>query len=119
MTTEEYKENPVIFDAGISISSFEHYGLGRYGDPLDPNGDMKAMLEMKDIIKKGGLLFLAVPIGHDNIVYNVHRIYGRKRFFRLIENWKLIESFGFKETMLDKKSGLHPVYQPVFVLENI
>ncbi len=31
------------FDMALSISSFDHDGLGRYGDPLDPVGDLKAM----------------------------------------------------------------------------
>ena len=29
MTIAEYDENPMQFDAAISISSFEHDGLGR------------------------------------------------------------------------------------------
>lgn len=38
--------NPARLSAGrqvVSYSSVEHAGLGRYGDPLDPDGDLKAM----------------------------------------------------------------------------
>ena len=38
------------FDACLSISSFEHDGLGRYGDPLNPNGDLEAMKKIKQIL---------------------------------------------------------------------
>jgi len=66
-TYEKYFEAPFLCDVGISISSFEHDGLGRYGDPIDPFGDFKAMLTASKIIKPGGLLFLAVPVGRDRI----------------------------------------------------
>lgn len=53
----------------------EHVGLGRYGDPLDPKGDIKAMNELKRVIAKGGYLLFVVPMGKPNIEYNSHRIY--------------------------------------------
>jgi hypothetical protein len=62
MTIAQYDENPKQFDAAISISSFEHDGLGRYGDPLRPDGDVQMMSKMKCIVKDGGILYLSVPI---------------------------------------------------------
>jgi hypothetical protein len=47
MTIEQWEHERTLFDAGFSISSFEHDGLGMYGDPLDPDGDLKAMRKMK------------------------------------------------------------------------
>jgi SAM-dependent methyltransferase len=106
------------FDVGISISSFEHDGLGRYGDPLNPNGDLRAMKEMKKILKQDGLLFLAVPTGLDKIVWNAHRIYGNKRLKLLMEGWEPVGTVGFDENMLftDTKEG--GAYQPIIVLRN-
>ena len=46
------------FDVCFSISSFEHDGLGRYGDPLNPNGDLEAMEKAKKYVKKGSALYL-------------------------------------------------------------
>lgn len=54
----------------------EHVGLGRYGDPIDYEGDLLAMRELKRIVAPGGSLLFVVPIGHPRIVYNAHRIYG-------------------------------------------
>jgi len=53
----------------------EHIGLGRYGDPLDPNGDRKAMSELCRVIKPGGQLLFVVPVGKPAIRFNAHRIY--------------------------------------------
>ena len=115
MTNEQYKRNPVKFDAAFSISSFEHMGLGRYGDPLDPLGDLKSMQETKSIVKRDGILFLSVPIGMDTVVWNAHRIYGRVRLPQLLEGWDILQTFGFNEGLFDKP---HSYVQPIFVLKN-
>ena len=39
-----------VIDVGLSISSFEHDGLGRYGDPLNPNGDLETMKSISILI---------------------------------------------------------------------
>jgi len=130
-TVEEYYSNPrlghrpIVCDSGISISSFEHDGLGKYGDPLDPDGDVKAMTRMKETIKPGGLLYLAVPIGKDRIDWNAHRVYGGHRLPVLLEGWELIDSFGFDEKLFDMIPGDSREERPsygykhaLFVLKN-
>lgn len=109
-----------IFDIGWSISSFEHDGLGRYGDPLNGNGDLDAMKKAKSIIKKDGLLFLSVPIGKDKIYFNAHRIYGEKRFPYLIDGWETVKTFGFEKNSFNRESnGTNGTpYQPIIILKN-
>jgi len=109
ITVAEFKRSPRQFDAALSISSFEHDGLGRYGDPLNPDGDLEAMRFLKTVIKTKGLLFLAVPVGSDEIVWNAHRIYGPLRLPKLLAGWKVLGRFPRKKQCED---------QPVFVLEN-
>jgi len=53
----------------------EHVGLGRYGDPLDPEGDLKAMRELQRVLAPGGDLLFVVPVGKPRVMYNAHRIY--------------------------------------------
>lgn len=53
----------------------EHIGLGRYGDPLDPDGDLKAIAELKRVLARGGSLLFVTPVGVPRIQYNAHRIY--------------------------------------------
>lgn len=53
----------------------EHIGLGRYGDPLDPNADLKAMSELQRVLSVGGDLLFVVPLGRPRVVFNAHRIY--------------------------------------------
>lgn len=116
ITPEEYDKNPVRFDAALSISSFEHDGLGRFGDPLNPEGDLEAMKKMKKMLKPGGILFLAVPVGKDAVLWNANRVYGKLRLPLLLEGWKTRETFGFEEAQLERvKNGP----EPLFVLENL
>ena len=53
----------------------EHIGLGRYGDNPDPDGDLKAIAELKRVLAPGGSLLFVVPIGKAKILFNAHRIY--------------------------------------------
>lgn len=115
MTVKEYQEKPIKFDILLSISSIEHDGLGRYGDPLDPFGDIRAIREMKEMLVPDGMLFLSVPVGQDALYWNAHRQYGPLRLPLLLSQWKLIESSGFSESnFLDEGYRGH---QPVFVLK--
>jgi SAM-dependent methyltransferase len=53
----------------------EHIGLGRYGEPIDPDGDLKAMTELKRVLAPGGCLLFVTPVGKPKIDFNQHRIY--------------------------------------------
>jgi SAM-dependent methyltransferase len=53
----------------------EHVGLGRYGDPIDPKGDLKAIAELKRVVKPGGWLRFVVPVGQARIRFNANRVY--------------------------------------------
>jgi hypothetical protein len=118
-TVEEYNKNPIKFNFAFSISSFEHDGLGRYGDPINFNGDILAMQNVKqNILNKDGILFLAVPVGIDKVIWNAHRIYGQKRLNLLFDGFELLDVYGFSEDDLKYDTGINVVKQPVFVLKN-
>jgi len=57
----------------------EHVGLGRYGDPVDPRGDLKAIAELSRVVAPGGTLLFVVPVGRPKIVFNAHRIYAYRQ----------------------------------------
>eukprot|EP01033_Poteriospumella_lacustris_P006410 gene6410-4609_t len=75
-------------DVAFSFSSIEHDGLGRYGDPINPFGDLETMARLHCLLPPGGLLLLGVPTGSvDFVVWNAHRIYGRHRLRLLLQDW--------------------------------
>ena len=62
-------------DSLSCLHVIEHIGLGRYGDPLDPNGSIKAALELQRVVADGGSLYLSVPVGRERICFNAHRVF--------------------------------------------
>lgn len=116
LTPDTFAQTPRKFDVVLSISSIEHDGLGRYGDPINPVGDLHAMKNFTDLLKPDGSLILAVPMGSDAIVWNAHRIYGKLRFPMLLQGWQVVDSFGFREELYEGKLGRWDI-QPVWVLK--
>jgi SAM-dependent methyltransferase len=53
----------------------EHVGLGRYGDEIDPDGDLKACGQLTRVLAPGGSLLFVVPVGQPRVVFNAHRVY--------------------------------------------
>jgi hypothetical protein len=58
------------------MHTIEHIGLGRYGDPIEPEGDIKAINELKRVTAVNGDILFVVPVGKPRIQFNAHRIYG-------------------------------------------
>jgi len=74
------------------MHTVEHIGLGRYGDPLDPDGDLKAIAELKRVLAFGGNLLFVVPIGgKPKIMFNAHRIYSYRQIIEYFNDLELIE----------------------------
>ncbi|WP_373032460.1 DUF268 domain-containing protein [Sulfurovum sp.] len=69
----------------------EHIGLGRYGDPIDINGDLKAISELKRVLSRKGSLLFVVPIGLPKIMFNAHRIYSYDQICSYFEEFELME----------------------------
>ncbi|CAG2214758.1 unnamed protein product [Mytilus edulis] len=79
-----------LFDAVVSFSSIEHSGLGRYGDSLNPWGDLIVVARALCVTKTNGSLVLGVlyDLNRDYITFNAHRCYGKKRYPYLTTNWR-------------------------------
>jgi SAM-dependent methyltransferase len=74
------------------MHTVEHIGLGRYGDPLDPDGDLKAIAELKRVLAVDGNLLFVVPIGGSaKIMFNAHRIYTYSQIVEYFSDLQLVE----------------------------
>jgi len=70
----------------------EHIGLGRYGDSLDYDGDLKAISELKRVVAPSGTLLFVVPVGGKPIIkFNAHRIYTYHQVVGMFEGFHLKE----------------------------
>lgn len=71
------------------MHTIEHIGLGRYGDPIDGDGDLKAITELKRVVKPGGNLLFVVPVGKPVVIFNAHRIYDANAVVALFKGFSL------------------------------
>lgn len=74
-----------------SLHAIEHFGLGRYGDPIDPLGYKKAIDEIKRVVKIGGNIYFSVPIGKQRLEFNGQRVFNPLYVLELFKEVKLIE----------------------------
>ena len=113
-----FEKNENEYDAIVTFSSIEHSGLGRYGDPLDPDGDLKTMDVIHKNLKKNGILIWGAPLGADALVWNCHRIYGKIRLPILFKKFTEIEWLRWeKEEIFKHKVSKDASKQPVIILK--
>jgi len=103
--TTEHADLTQLHFASSSVASLscmhtiEHIGLGRYGDPIDPDGDVKACSELARVLALGGQLIFVTPVGKKaTIQFNAHRIYTYEQVLKLFPTLRLKEFSYVPET---------------------
>jgi hypothetical protein len=141
VTPSTFSLSPPSFDVVIAVAAVDHDGLGRYGDPLAPDGDLLTMDWLKGLVKtkgmrererrerrekegkkggkgkvEGGVLILTAPIGPDLVVWNLERRYGKVRLPLLLEGWEVKGRFGYIEEKLTQEANYRQRFEPAWVL---
>lgn len=80
-------------DSLSTLHVFEHIGLGRYGDDIDPDGYVRAAKELERVVAPGGILYLSVPVGKERLCYDAHRIFHPQTIVDLFPKMKLNEFY--------------------------
>ena len=117
------KTRNTMYDVVLSISSFDHDGLGRYGDPIAPDGDLLSMQQLltASFFTDTTKLILTMPVGEDLLAWNLMRIYGKIRLPMLLRGYHVLERYGYDSNKAEAKFGgnhnFRQSYEPVFVLE--
>lgn len=74
-----------------ALCSLEHFGLGRYGDKIDPDACYKCFDAIGRKMKKNGNVYLSVPIGREHIEFNAHRVFYASTIADSFPQFNLIE----------------------------
>ncbi len=85
---------PVADGSILSVSCLhvaEHIGLGRYGDPIDPDGTAKTLRELARILAPGGQLLYSMPIGRERTCFNSQRIWDPRHPPQVVGGLRLLE----------------------------
>jgi hypothetical protein len=86
----------------------------RYGDNLNPWGDLIAMARAWCVTKPGGKAVVGVPTGPDQIVFNSYKVYGHIMYPHLFANWKQTYTDIDFTKYVDECTHC---YQPLVILE--
>lgn len=74
------------------LHTIEHFGLGRYGDAIDPEGHLKGLAQLKKMVMPSGLLYLSTPIGPQRIEFNAHRIFAPETVLSWFDDgWEIVK----------------------------
>ncbi len=74
-----------------SIHALEHFGLGRYGDPLDPLGHLRGLDALAGTVLPGGHLYVGYPVGRPRVEFNGHRIIDPMLAVERLAGFELVE----------------------------
>lgn len=101
--------NPANIEKSDFVSclhAIEHFGLGRYTDPIDVNGHLAGIKNLVDLVKEGGTLYISFPIGKsDEVQYNAHRVFHPQSILKIPEIDKNMRLTRFD--FVDDRGDLH------------
>jgi SAM-dependent methyltransferase len=69
-------------DSISCLHAIEHFGLGRYGDPIDVNGYKVGLKNMAALLQDNGTFYLSTPIGVGRVEFNANRVFDPRIILR-------------------------------------
>ncbi len=90
-------------DSLSCLHALEHFGLGRYGDPVDYDGYLRGLDNLTRLLRGGGKLYLSVPIGPQRIEFNAHRVFSVAHVLECTQPWFALDRFSY----VDDRGDLH------------
>lgn len=90
-------------DSISSLHVLEHFGLGRYGEPIKYDGYLYGLDNIYKVLKRGGKFYFSVPIGLQRIEFNAHRVFSVKYLLELLGKKYNVDFFSY----VDDKGDLH------------
>ena len=72
-------------DSLSCLHAIEHFGLGRYGDPINPQGYQFGIANMAQLLQPSGTFYLATPIGKERVEFNANWVFDPRSIVRCAE----------------------------------
>jgi SAM-dependent methyltransferase len=82
-------------DSISSLHALEHFGLGRYGDPIDYEGHLKGIRNITSILQSGGVFYFSAPMGEQRIEFNGQRVFSLDYLLRIFAPDYTVHAFAY------------------------
>ncbi len=82
-------------DSLSCLHTLEHFGLGRYGDPIDYYGYKRGWANLHRMLEPGGKLYFSVPMGPQRIEFDAHRVFSMPFLVSMAREFYTIDSFAY------------------------
>jgi hypothetical protein len=93
-------------DSISCLHALEHFGLGRYGDAIDPLGHRIGFNNLVKMLEPGGVLYVSFPIASKNEVYfNAYRVFQPREILTWAEGEQKLSLIRFD--YVDDSGRLH------------
>lgn len=92
-----------ITDSLSCLHALEHFGLGRYGDPVNPDGHLKGFINLHRMLRHEGNLYISFPIGASSVYFNAHRVFEPREILKWSNGLFKLERFDY----VDDHGDLH------------
>lgn len=102
---EVFADNSI--ESLTALCSLEHFGLGRYGDLIDPEACFKCFSCIQKKLKVGGHLYISIPIGKERVEFNAHRIFYPSTIIECFKDLELIEFSCANNEEIEKEVEIH------------
>jgi len=89
------KDQHACSDSVSCLHALEHFGLGRYGDPICFDGYLIGFNNIASLLKPEGRLYFSVPMGKQRIEFHAHRVFSLRYLLQLVSGYYTIESFSY------------------------
>jgi hypothetical protein len=86
---------PECTDSVSSLHAVEHFGLGRYGDPICYDGYLKGFENITYLLKSNGKFYFSVPLGEQRIEFHGHRVFSLSYLLEMVSKDYTINSFSY------------------------
>lgn len=94
-------------DSVSCLHALEHFGLGRYGDPLCFEGFLTGLRNITKMLKPTGKFYFSVPIGEQRIEFHAHRVFSVRYLIEILSPDYRIDSFSY----VDDANNFYPDVQ--------
>jgi SAM-dependent methyltransferase len=91
------------FDSLSCLHALEHFGLGRYGDPINWEGHLLGLENITALLAPRGKFYFSVPVGPQRVEFNAHRVFAVRYLVEWLGKHFRIDDFSY----VDDQGDLH------------